>query len=1008
MAAKSPSLNSLMNYRFVKKQVPKLASGSESLFSSETNGGLAPQDSEATDRQTDSQTGSTSSSATVLYISHEGQSQESQTTNPYNASQDLGSQEPFPPDNEECLPSSPESPIFRSKVKMSNRNCILDDDTETTSSPWLSKDQGLKNGGASTSTKQRRKSKQEVREGFGDDLTPEQTESVNHLKAMFPDRSMEVIQQTLESRGWNLDSAINYMMGSSKSLKNTKAKKRIKRIFSSDSEGEDEGSPIHQPAKRARPIESIDADSNQVTEEMKEKRITFLQEAFPKKKRRELHKALVNNNWQTDDALLELSNLMDNGKERQAALEDEEDDFRSEDEEADSDDSLEMDTETAKTEREKILAFFDEATIDELSASPGCSKKRGELIISLRPFKTWNKLITEFSNNKGLSYDIISGCKEILRVRQVIVKLMQKCEGISKKMETVVSCLTKKTEVEESDDEMIQITKQPKYLSDGCRLKPFQMVGLNWLRIMHSQQLNGILADEMGLGKTIQTIAFIAHLLEEGETGPHVVIVPSSTIENWMREFDTWCPQVNLLVYYGSMEDRRQSRMSLLYDTKAEYNVVLTTYNMATGSVEDRALFKKVDFHYAIFDEGHMLKNMSSLRYQNLMKIAAERRLLLTGTPLQNNLLELMSLLCFVMPEIFSGKTDQLKQMFSMINRGVDDKAKSKYERERIQQAKRIMKPFVLRRLKSEVQQQLPQKKDQVLHCDLIPPQRALYQHLIQQFKQVIKDVQGKDTNDGASMLMQLRKASNHPLLLRNHYNDEILLKMAKKLTKEPSHRDRGALAELIYEDMSVLNDYDIMKLCDQYPKYLGSFKLDTSVIMESGKFKELERLLEQNKSQGDRVLLFSQFTMMMDIMEDFLKIKKYSYLRLDGSTPVPDRQELIDKYTRDESIFIFILSTRAGGLGINLTAANVVIIHDIDFNPYNDKQAEDRCHRVGQTREVSVVRLISKDTVEEGMLRCARGKLKLEKDITTDENTDKENTSDVASLLKEALAESS
>ncbi|XP_061176212.1 SWI/SNF-related matrix-associated actin-dependent regulator of chromatin subfamily A containing DEAD/H box 1B-like [Saccostrea echinata] len=1006
MATKSPSLNSLMNYRFVKKQVPKLTSGSESLFSSDTNGIDSPQGVKEMNKQTDSQT-SSCSSATILYSDQEGGSQNSETTIPYNPSQNLGSQDPFLQNTDEELTCSPESPIFRGKVKGSNRNCIKDEDTEPGSSPWLSKEQGIVNGAASTS-KQRRKSKQEVRQGFGDDLTPDQTEAVNHLKAMFPDRSMDILQQALEAQSWNVENAVDQMIDSSKALKKKGAKKRIIRVDSSDSDGEG-GSPIHHPSKRARPLDSIDLDQTQISEEEKNKRIVFLQEAFPGKKRRDLQRALENNNWQTDDALLELSNFMDNGKERQAALEDEEEDFKSEDEEVDSDDSIEMDTETARTEREKILAFFDEATIEELSATPGCSKKRAEVIISLRPFKNWNKLTTEFYNNKALSYDIISGCKDILRVRQVIVKLMQKCEGISKKMETVVSCLTKKTEFDESsDDDSIQITKQPQNLSPGCQLKPFQMVGLNWLRIMHSQHLNGILADEMGLGKTIQTIAFIAHLLEEGETGPHVVIVPSSTIENWMREFETWCPEVNLLVYYGSVEDRRQSRMSLLYDSSSRYNVVLTTYNMATGSVEDRALFKKVNFHYAIFDEGHMLKNMSSLRYQNLMKIAAERRLLLTGTPLQNNLLELMSLLCFVMPEIFSGKTDQLKQMFSMINRGVDDKAKSKYERERIQHAKRIMRPFVLRRLKSEVQRQLPQKKDRVLYCELIPQQRALYQQLITKFKQVIKDDQVKESRDGASMLMQLRKASNHPLLLRNHYTEDKLMKMAKQLTKEPSHRERGALAELIHEDMMVLNDYDIMKLCDQYKKYIGSYKLDSQVIMESGKFRELEKLLETYESQGDRVLLFSQFTMMMDIMEDFLKTKNYSYLRLDGSTPVPERQELIDKFTKDESIFIFMLSTRAGGLGINLTAANVVIIHDIDFNPYNDKQAEDRCHRVGQTREVSIIRLISKDTVEEGMLRCARDKLKLEKDITTDESTDKENPSDVASLLKGALADSS
>ncbi|KAK3091472.1 hypothetical protein FSP39_020046 [Pinctada imbricata] len=633
-----------------------------------------------------------------------------------------------------------------------------------------------------------------------------------------------------------------------------------------------------------------------------------------------------------------------------------------------------------------VMSFFNDATRDELATTPGCSKKKADVILSLRPFSNYHSMVEVFQDNKAVGLDVIRGCMEIIRVREVIVRLMQRCEKISKDMENVVSYLTTRSELDENDDDdNIRITKQPSLISERFKLKPFQMVGLNWLRIMHTQQLNGILADEMGLGKTIQTIAFIAHLLEEGEDGPHLVVVPSSTIENWMREFQDWCPDIDVLVYYGSQEERRYNRQSILYENRNDFNVILTTYNMATGSVEDRALFKRLEFHYAIFDEGHMLKNMSSLRYQNLMKINAERRLLLTGTPLQNNLLELMSLLSFVMPDIFMGKTDQLKRMFSMISKGNDDKSRSRFESERIMHAKRIMKPFVLRRLKSEVQKQLPQKTEVIEYCELLPDQREVYDRLVANFSAAIADDSVRETR-GASMLMQLRKAANHPLLIRNHFSDDVLQKMAKKIAKEPSHRDRGALPDLICEDMAQMNDYDLMRLCDQYKKYVGGFKPDTSVIGESGKFRKLEELLKTHKSQGDRVLIFSQFTMLMDVMEEFLKQRHYIYMRMDGSTPVPDRQDMIDKFTKDDNIFIFMLSTRAGGLGINLIAANVVIIHDIDFNPYNDKQAEDRCHRVGQTREVKIIRMISKGTVEEGILNCAREKLKLEKDVTTAE----------------------
>lgn len=267
--------------------------------------------------------------------------------------------------------------------------------------------------------------------------------------------------------------------------------------------------------------------------------------------------------------------------------------------------------------------------------------------------------------------------------------------------------------------------------------------------------------------------------------------------------------------------------------------------------------------------------------------------------------------------------------------------------------------------------------------------QELKYMELVENYTREIKykkitfedDEPEEKFQKGAGMLMNLRKAANHPLLLRQYYDDQKLRKMSQLMLKEPSHRD--ADPQLIFEDMQVMHDFELHCLCRQY-KSLSSYKLDVDLILDSGKFQELDSLLAKYRLEGKRVLLFSQFTIMLDIIEEYMKLRLHKYLRLDGSTKVCDRLELIDKFNSDQSIFVFLLSTRAGGLGINLTAANVVIIHDIDFNPYNDKQAEDRCHRIGQTKEVIVYRLVSQNTVEEGMLKIAEEKLKLGRDISS------------------------
>uniref|UniRef100_A0A6Q2YLE1 SWI/SNF-related, matrix-associated actin-dependent regulator of chromatin, subfamily a, containing DEAD/H box 1 n=1 Tax=Esox lucius TaxID=8010 RepID=A0A6Q2YLE1_ESOLU len=604
----------------------------------------------------------------------------------------------------------------------------------------------------------------------------------------------------------------------------------------------------------------------------------------------------------------------------------------------DEDDGLDSGEEDEGTSllKGKILLFFQEASLDELSLIAGCSVKKAQKIVELRPFAVWQDL------EKSLSVDLLVGCRVVLRERAVVQGLMSKCETISGKMMKEVTRVV--------DHGAVSMT-QPS-----------------------------------GLGKTIQAIAFLARLYQDGIDGPHLITVPSSTL----GEDCDWAPGG---MSAGSVEDRRYLRHDIL-SHQVEFNVIVSTYNLAIGNDSDRSLFRKLKLKYAVFDEGHMLKNMNSLRYRHLMAINAEHRLLLTGTPLQNNLLELISLLNFIMPSMFSSSTTQIAKMFSMKSH----EEQSRFERDRIAQAKLIMKPFILRRVKNEVLKQLPAKEEKLLFCPMSEKQQQLYQKMVVTLK---KSPIG-EKRELSNVMMQLRKMANHPLLHRQYYTADRLKAMSCLMLKEPTHSDADPV--LIQEDMSVMSDFELHRLCQQYSSLHG-YQLDKDLLLDSGKFHLLQTLLASLKAKGDRVVLFSQFTMMLDIVEILLKHLGHRYVRLDGSTPIADRIVLIDEYNTDSEIFVFLLSTRAGGLGINLTSANVVILHDIDCNPYNDKQAEDRCHRVGQTRTVQVIKLIHKDTIEGCMLQLGQKKLKLEQDMTAAEEGDEGTMpEDMASLLKASL----
>ncbi|XP_064119828.1 SWI/SNF-related matrix-associated actin-dependent regulator of chromatin subfamily A containing DEAD/H box 1 homolog isoform X2 [Macrobrachium nipponense] len=692
------------------------------------------------------------------------------------------------------------------------------------------------------------------------------------------------------------------------------------------------------------------------------------------------------------------------------------------DSEEDSDTEPDM---TLTPDRALVLSFFNDGTVGELSAISGCNKKKAELIIQNRPFADWQDIVYKFQTMKSVSTELLNQAKSILHVRRTVQQLMKRCEKIAKDMQSIVSRIV-------SGEEDAGISEQPESLNPEMKLKGYQLIGLNWLVLMHEQGLNGVLADEMGLGKTVQAISFLAYIKDTEEPDKiSVIIVPSSTLENWARELELWCPSLVVLQYHGTQEERRGMRIAIVNDDLEEVpDVILTTYNMVTSSPEDRQLFKKLRFNIVILDEAHMLKNMASQRYEQLMKIKGERRVLLTGTPLQNNLVELMSLLIFVMPQLFDSKRDELKRVFAMFPKG-EESSKNKFERERIEQAKRIMKPFFLRRLKNDVLKDLPPKNDRVIYAPLAERQQKLYSETVdilsrkaQQNKinleeinlqrlseieelEATADFSGKGKKDGkqvdsdtsSNMVMTLRKIANHPLLVRSYYDLSKIKAMAKVL-KKTTHRD--SVEDYIVEDLSVMSDFQIHKTClTYYP--IKDYCLKNEQLLHSGKFEQLDALLPELKEKGSRVLIFSQFVIVLDILEQYLKIRGHKFVRIDGSTQVADRQMLIDLFSDNEHLFIFLLSTRAGGLGINLTAANTVILHDIDFNPYNDKQAEDRCHRVGQTKPVEVIRLVSKGSIEEGMLQIAQDKLQLERDVTG-HGEEQQKKGDLVSLLKAAL----
>lgn len=720
-------------------------------------------------------------------------------------------------------------------------------------------------------------------------------------------------------------------------------------------------------------------------------------------------------------------------------------------------------------------------------------------------------------------------------------------------------------------------------------LREYQHFGLDWLAGLYNNNTNGILADEMGLGKTIQTIALISYLACEKQVwGPHLIVVPTSVMLNWEMEFKRFAPGFKVLTYYGNPVQRKQKRQG--WNKEDTWHVCITSYQLV---IQDQNAFKRKKWHYMILDEAHNIKNFRSQRWQSLLNFNTQHRLLLTGTPLQNNLMELWSLLYFLMP---SGRASQampegfadLQNFQEWFSRPVEKMVEGggvfadKEAKETISKLHQILRPYLLRRLKADVEKQMPAKYEHVVYCKLSKRQRFLYDDFMSR-AQTRETLASGNFLSIINCLMQLRKVCNHPDLfevrpivtslaveksvaadfeikdflvrkrlvgtvsecwlnsvnldfvnLKFTHNDMSVSRnesistrrwgdsrkpLIQEILGEQEAQVRKAAAADTRRDLSSINGHlqyvnllekqdELIKLestiyqshykCERAPMYgtdlikklstmasepapARSYDWDHSTVISSmtlgyeqreaavaeiidryafvtpkvvcldlpervlgpevsqllgtvsapepvdaldemsklelavaqpqckdnmlrrvqsqslfhralvklslafpdkrllqfdcGKLQRLADLLHDLIPNGHRALIFTQMTRVLDILEQFLNLHGYRYLRLDGATRIEQRQVLTERFNQDSKIPIFILSTRSGGLGINLTGADTVIFYDSDWNPSMDKQCQDRCHRIGQTRDVHIYRLVSEYTIESNILRKAQQK---------------------------------
>ncbi|XP_071519138.1 uncharacterized protein [Panulirus ornatus] len=545
----------------------------------------------------------------------------------------------------------------------------------------------------------------------------------------------------------------------------------------------------------------------------------------------------------------------------------------------------------------------------------------------------------------------------------------------------------------------------------GCKCRPpgpyrrLRAVGVlqAYLRlqgVLYENGVNGILGDEMGLGKTIQCIALICHLVEQGVQGPFLVCGPLSTLPNWMSEFERFAPKIPTLLYHGGDGVRIDKRKRIKIRVPVEgapspvFPVVITSYEVA---VRDTRFLNKFNWRYICVDEGHRLKNYKCRLTKSLNTYSSSNRLLLTGTPLQNSLAELWALLNFLMPEIFDS-LDVFESWFDvteLMEEGSDEKIiQQEKENQVISTLMKILSPFFLRRVKKDVDIDIPPKKELLVYTPMTPLQVKLYEATLTMNYEIFNAMKNSEPapieyNEMGRPKRKSKQGIDYSAFMEDGKEERSLDRFIEAIRifhKKPTEKEvektsvtRIKMQNRMMQCRKIVNhpyliDYPIDKD--------GTFKVDNGLLEVCGKLQVLDQLLGELHKRGHRVLLFSQMTMMLDILEDYLTLRPlYKYKRLDGKRALADRQNDIKEFNDKESTdFLYLLSTRAGGLGINLTSADTVIIYDSDWNPQSDLQAQDRCHRIGQTIPVLVLRLITASTIDERIVERAAAKRKLEK----------------------------